>query len=512
MLVHLSTIKRLIKAIVVRLPFGDHLLAVLRKAYRSVFRGTKCAGEAGPAPASLACVLRESGVEQALFHSFLRLLFERKLWTAPVSDAEQVQTLIEAHDFLAEDVINRDGDIPTALTIYRRKRQWQRRFAEAFGLDRIAVLYLPDDWVRNIGHIALLDFWLKMKHLGWRSWGQMILLASPRATANAAYLNCFRKHLTIVTDPHLIRALTPLARALGNRVAGLLELPTGREEYFCEGMGVIQEAWEAQRRGPLLELSLEARAHGWETLRRLGMPEGSWFVCLHVRAPGYHKEGDDEQQAHRNADIHSYLPAVRHIIAQGGWVVRLGDSTMPALPSMPGLIDYAHCALRSPALDVFLCAACRFFIGVASGLSHVPTTFGVPCALTNWVTNPFPVASGQDRFLFKLLWSETEKRFLDFRETLVPRVRRLGYSGVRMRERGLRAVDNTPEEILELVQEMLEVCDGTAASDAWDEQLQARFRELAVDSGMIGFGRVGRAFLRRRARLLPEAVVPHQVA
>jgi putative glycosyltransferase (TIGR04372 family) len=504
-------IKRLIKSIVARLPFGDRVLAVLRRVYRFVFRGTKGESEVAPSQPSLARVLRESGIEQALFHSFLRLLLEHNLWPGPISDAEQVQTLIEAHDFLAEDVINRYGDIETALTIYRRKRQWQRQFAETFGLDRVAILYLPEDWVRNIGHIALLDFWLKMKHLGWRAWEQMILLAPQQNTANLAYLDCFRQHLTVVTDPHLICALTPLARALGSRVAGLLELPGGREEYFCEGMGVIQEAWESQRRAPLLELSLEASEHGRETLHRLGMPEGAWFVCVHVRAPGYHKEGDDAQQAHRNADVLSYLPAIRHIIAQGGWVVRLGDATMPPMPAMPGLIDYAHSTMRSPALDVFLCASCRFFIGVASGLSHVPATFGVPCALTNWVTNPFPVCGRRDRFLFKLLWSEAESRFLNFRETLAPGVRRLGYSGERMRERGLLAVDNTSEEILELVKEMLEVCEGSEVHDTEDEQRQRQFRELAVQSGMIGFSRVGRAFLRRHSPLLPQVITP-QVA
>jgi putative glycosyltransferase (TIGR04372 family) len=421
-----------------------------------------------------------------------------------VRGAAQLLQLLETHDLLAEDIINTTGDIEAALRLYRRKHQLQRQFSAAFGLDPERILYLPADWVRNIGHLALLDFWVKMKHLGWRSWEQMILLAPPRTTANDAYLSYWKQHFTVISDPHLLRTFSPLATLLGNRVAGLLTLPTGEDHYFCEGMGVIQEAWERQGRPPLLTLNPDEREQGWAALKQLGVPDRAWFVSLHVRSSGFHKEGDSAQQAHRNADIRSYLPAVRRIIERGGWVVQLGDDSMAPLPPLPGLIDYAHSPLKSPQMDVFLCASCRFFIGVASGMSNIPTTFGVPCALTNWVSNPFPVASAGDRFIPKLLWSERAKRFLRFPEALEPATRRLGYCGEKLRAGGLRAIDNTPEEITDLVEEMFEADDTPA-----DEERQRTFRELAHGAGLVGFSRIGRAFLRKHAHLLAQ---PHKFA
>jgi putative glycosyltransferase (TIGR04372 family) len=459
---------------------------------------------------SLLVELQE--VDQALFHAYTHLLLQRtgksdghrfRPELVPNS-AEKLQILIEAHDNLAEDVINLQGDFDAALSIYCRKQQLQRHFAETFRLDDANILYLPDDWVRNIGHMALLDFWVKMKHLGWRSWQHLLLLAPPKATANPAYLDHWRRHFTVITDPYLIRALAPFASALGNRVASVLQLPDGQEKYFCEGMGVIQEQWEARGHKPLLELSQAERQRGREGLARLGVPEGAWFVCLHVRSAGFHKEGEGLHQAHRNADIHSYLPAVRHIIARGGWVIRLGDKSMEPLPPLQGLIDYAHSPCKNSAMDVFLCGACRFFIGVASGLSHLPTTFGVPCVLTNWVSNAFPVYSAKDLFIPKLTWSDAENRLLRFDEALEPEVRKLSYCGLKLLERDLRAVDNTPEEIMELVDEMFEVLDGAAQYTAADGQMQEVFRRLAVGYGLVGFSRLGRAFLRKYAHLLPR--------
>jgi putative glycosyltransferase (TIGR04372 family) len=178
----------------------------------------------------------------------------------------------------------------------------------------------------------------------------------------------------------------------------------------------------------------------------------------------------------------------------------------PTTPRGPGF--YAHSALKADWLDVFLCAACRFFVGVTSGLSHVPPTFGVPCALTNWASNALPVHGGRDRFIPKLLRSDAEGRALTFAEALAPAVRKLNYCGALLRQNGLREVDNSPDEILDLVEEMFEVVEGAPASTDEDERRQRAFWEVAVRGGLGGFSRVGRAFLRAHADLLPCEAAP----
>lgn len=414
------------------------------------------------------------------------------------------QLLLEAHCDVAEEVINTESNFDLALEIYSRREILQQKYRETFGLEHLRTLYLTHDWVRNIGHIALLDFLVKMNHLGWSAWDNIVVLAPPSTVANASLLECLKKHIAIVSDQHLITGLTPLAQAMGRRVAGILELPNGQTEYFCDAMGVIQEAWEKQDRPPLLAISEQDQVEkrGRQCLREMGVPEGAWFVVLHVRSPGFHREGSYPQQAHRNADIKSYSPAIDEIIERGGWVIRLGDPSMEPLPPRHGLIDYAHSRFKSDWMDVFLIANSRFFLGVASGLCSVPCTFGVPSLMTNWISNHLPVYGRRDLFIPKLCWSDRERRFLTFDEFYPVEVRRLGYSREDLAREGLRVMENSPEEIRAAVEEMFDLLDGKDHADATDQAMQESFRTIADRHGLRGYSRIGREFLRTHADLL----------
>jgi hypothetical protein len=105
------------------------------------------------------------------------------------------------------------------------------------------------------------------------------------------------------------------------------------------------------------------------------MPEGAWFVGLHVR------EGTDRMHDVRNSDISTYRLAVEEIAKRGGWVLRMGDRSMRPWPNT---IDYAHSAERKDWMDVFLWAEGRFFIGTGSRPQLIPQTFGKPVAIANW--------------------------------------------------------------------------------------------------------------------------------
>src|SRR5262249_733686 len=161
------------------------------------------------------------------------------------------------------------------------------------------------------------------------------------------------------SDAERIRELTPRAKCQEDylTINSLSDEPTGT--YLPVVAATVQNQWEADGRPPLVELSAADTERGRHCLRTLGVPEDAWFVSLDVGEAGFHTF--DFNDAFRNADIGSYLPALRSIAARGGWVIRLGNPGMEPLPALPNAIDYAHSKERSDWMDVFLCARCRFF-------------------------------------------------------------------------------------------------------------------------------------------------------
>ena len=62
--------------------------------------------------------------------------------------------------------------------------------------------------------------------------------------------------------------------------------------------------------------------------------------------------------------------------------------------------------------------------------------------------------SKKDIFIPKLYWSKTEERYLTFKEALAPGIGDC-YDGRFFEESGIKLIDNTQEEINDLVLEMM---------------------------------------------------------
>jgi putative glycosyltransferase (TIGR04372 family) len=455
--------------------------------------------------------LATGDLDRAVGYAYVAKLIQRYGPDAPwaqdhlVEEADEFELLATAYCELGEHAINFGSDFQAAAELAQRREQLHVEYERWLASTPADRLFLSVDWVRNIGHIALLDYWVKLRHLGWLGRSRIVIHAPPRFTANRTYLNYFKPHLKIVTDPTPGGATRHLAATFGPRVASVLRLPGHPDRYFLEGMGVIQEEWERQGRGPLLALSDNEEVAGRAKLQELGIPEGAWFVALHVRSPGFYKEQKSlPHQTHRNADIATYLPLIGVIVSQGGWVVRMGDPSMPALSPTPGVVDYAIGPHKSEWMDVFLIARCRFFVGVASGLSQIPVTFGIPSLFTNWMSNALPVNSRHDLFIPKRVWSDRQNRLLTFEEWLNPINRSHYIAATEMRRAGLREFDNTPEELHEAVTEMLDRLDSLARYDRADDDRRELFEGIARRHGLVGFARIGRDFLRRHQHLLPQ--------
>lgn len=369
--------------------------------------------------------------------------------------------------------------------IFQEIAAFQDQVAAEMGLDVLGVRIIGTPyWGDNLGHIAMLDVLVKLRNLGrLTAETRYIGLQHP---ANEHYLGYWEQHL-----PRLTMSKNEL-RDLNHSLAPLQECIS----FFRTTTGVrdMYEVWlEANRdwedRPPLLVLSDQDNEWGRGQLQRLGADPDGWFVGLHVRSgdPRVEKSG-------RNADIHSYLPAARRIVAEGGVLIRMGNPLMPRLPDMEGVIDYAHSALRSQRLDVYLFAACRFFIGTNSGPLTVPPTFGVPVLATDW--SPIGIYPFLTRSLMlpKRYVHRASGADLWVREQLASSV---GWSENPTVEASVREQNNSAEELVEAVDEMIErTCGlqpGSWRPTAEQQEAQDRLLALSQLNGAI----VAKGFLRR---------------
>ena len=382
-----------------------------------------------------------------------------------------------------------------------REAEFRAKFALKHQLSAIGIRFVSPGIVKGIGPICLLDAYIKSIFLGWAPTIKLILLARLDQVVNPCLLSYWSRYILIITDPLAIKLLSPISRCLEDMVNWGINI-NGKPTYIEFAIGQVQHQWELEGRAPLLSISDSDSNRGWQSLLDHGIPPGSWFVCLHVRDGNYWHEDSDSPDAYRNADIKTYIKAIETITKKGGWVIRVGDAKMTALPEMDNFFDYACSSLKSDWMDIFLCSSCRFFLGTNSGLYLVPYTFGVPCVLTNWLPMTGRPRSKHDLFILKLLYSIRNDRLLSFEEGMSPSLAQC-YTQQDYEKLEIKIIDNSPEDIQDLVFEMLNRLDGAQCYTESDLQLKNKYDKLFSAQSQYGMnGHIGLEFIRRYQKLL----------
>jgi len=366
-------------------------------------------------------------------------------------------------------------------------------------LDLLGAKFLfTQDWGWVIGHISHLDQLVKLRELGLLSPHERIMVLSPGDGANQHYLRYWKRHIrTLEVTRHEAHQLRSVMRPLSEQLSGF-ELKSGFSMFY-EAWNLAEVHWQKEKRPPLLELEPADAARGWEALARLGMSPNDWFVGLHVREYDRHAPNHVSLRAAPNSDIQSYLPAVKSITDRGGWVIRMGDSSMSGLPPMDRVIDYANSDLKSDWMDVFLWASCRFFIGTSSGPLTVPATFGVPVLYTNSCGLGFCAALGRSLVMPKLFKSRAENRLLRFSEVLE---RPIGWSNRIPEDSDVELRDNSPDEIEAATDEMFALLAGGDGAFDRRSALQEQFGACRAKYGNYATTPIAHSFVSKHRELL----------
>lgn len=371
--------------------------------------------------------------------------------------------------------------------------------AERRGLTNLPYRVLDNVWARHIGHTATLDYVIRLGALEGRDRKDTILYV-PKGSkiANRFLLGQVTQHLRLIDDAADLPFDAAAVQALHFDYLAP-RLPDGTSAYFWDLAGQTYERWHAQGKGPLLKLPADTAEQGWAVLRGAGVPQGAWFVALHVRQ-GRWDERHDGAHGVLNADIRTYMPAIAEITKRGGWVIRMGDPSMTRLPPLPNVIDYCHSDLRADWMDIFIATQCRFMLGTSSGPAVIPGVYGVPMLLTNWWPPAQRPWHASDLFIPKMM-RRTGGRALTLSETLTEPFS-YGHSRRYLAEQGVVVEDNEPEMIRAGVAEMLMRLEGGTAEDSDVAELRALADSIYRARGICGMGQLTAGFLMRHKDLI----------
>lgn len=332
---------------------------------------------------------------------------------------------------------------------------------------------IPEEWSTQIGHLGMLDILFRMRELGWWS-GRAVLVARPELIANPAFFRLFEELGKVVVigetvSEQLGEELLSLQRWYGLNF-NAFRLSDGRVVPWQDAGALAIAEWERQGRGHPLREAYD-RVHGsagaadaafLQLRQSWGMKPEDWYVCLHTRDAAHYLEFNGTGQSHRNAPIETSLDAIRYVTAQGGWVIKLGGPNSPKLPPLERTIDYALSDFRSELMDLHLIRHARAFIGTTSGLTNVAISFGVPCAIVNAITTDAQLWNKNVRFALKPVRLRDRTMLTQRQLTSSPWRWRVFDAAVLGRS-GAHPQNNSTEEILHTVKEVVELASGRAA-------------------------------------------------
>lgn len=265
-----------------------------------------------------------------------------------------------------------------------------------------------------------------------------------------------------------------------------------------------------------LSFTDEEERKGKEEFHKMGLKRE--YVCFFARNPEFlkvflHYEDTSAGNFARNSSIQNFSLMAQRMDERGVQSVRMGY-LMGEQFEPQGVIDYAT-KYHSPFMDLYLSGHAKFFVAGFSAILSFASLYDKPVVMVNVPVMTFNADGlnwcdrARDIFLPKKMYDTVNKRYLTFKEIFT--IERQEDSRYKIAEyydaHGIVLEENTPEEIADAAEEMLERLNGTFTYTPEDEARQKRFSELLAwacegrDCFVVDLP-VGRNFLRQNEWIL----------
>ena len=211
-----------------------------------------------------------------------------------------------------------------------------------------------------------------------------------------------------------------------------------------------------------------------EYLAKMGLDPDKPIVGVFVRDAEYlsKKDGptiDRSYHDFRDSDIENYGKAINYLLDSGRKVVRFGKQmAKPSTILRQGFFDYPFEKGRSDDLDIGLFGTVDFIFGSAAGPTDVAICLGIPFLATD-LAPPHCVPLGRkDMYIPKKLIGSDSGELISY-SSVIGKSEGL-FNGHTWRTKyGISFRDNTEDEILHAVQDMVRALGVGSSNDAQEE-------------------------------------------
>lgn len=256
---------------------------------------------------------------------------------------------------------------------------------------------------------------------------------------------------------------------------------------------------------PHLHFTSAEVLQGAQSLETLGISSADRLVAFHSRDPNF-REGQSTVFGFRDSSIYSQTTAMSAVTEIGFKAIRMGRNVREVLaPANDSIVDYASSSITSDFNDIFICSRCEFMVCTASGLEYVALSFRKPLVCVNNAQWGYLDLLDPEQYpLFipkKQIWTDTGQPLT------LSDIQKLNSNYFSSNEEyfshGITVINNTADEIREVMIEMALRLNGSWVSSEQDERLQKRFSEkLQTRNGRKIPMKLGKKYLENNLYLL----------
>lgn len=359
---------------------------------------------------------------------------------------------------------------------------------QALAVPTIIVLWIlkPFFWLKvgklhhgRIGHLALeTEVFLRKRQLGkFPDSPFYCFFCDSRGIANRQLLTMYKRVLRVYESRILVSIFDGM-------------FPLFKNTPFYQPLGNQDTAYfEFNNANPSIYFTPDEIQKGRELLKKMNVNfYEDKYICIFARDKAFLNKtmGHQNWDYHdiRNADIDTFIEAIKYLIEKGLTVIRVGSTVgKPISYSHPRLVDYSVSKYRCDFLDIFLVGTCEFFVGSSSGIADIACLFDIPYLKVG--ENNFGLAPPGKNCLYipkKFRFTKTDQP-LHFEEAIALKLHPYARN---LKELGLKVENNSPKDILEATREMLARVEGTFQYSPEEEKLMCAFQELWSQSDILG--------------------------